>query len=82
MVGVIVGDQDVINPGDTCFFADFDDTAGVASVVAGKAGVDQQIFAGGRDEEGGLSAIDIGEVDAEGGIVLVGGRRPWFALLR
>ena len=48
------------------------DAVGVAAVIAGPAGIDQHGLAGGRDEQRGLAALDIDEVDLQ---ILGGGER-------
>ena len=66
VVDVIVGDDEVVDLADASLLAEGDDAVGVAGVGGGPAGVDEEAFAGGGDEEGRLTAFDVGEVDLEG----------------
>ena len=58
MIVVIVGEEDVVDLLEAGFFRGCCDSVGVAGVVAGPAGVDEEGLAGRGDEEGGLAAFD------------------------
>ena len=60
-----VGDQDIVNAGDSGSSGSGHDTIGVAAVIAGPPGVDEEGFAGGSDEASGLAAFDVDKKDAE-----------------
>src|SRR6185312_357073 len=65
VVNVIVSDEEVVDLADASLLAEGQNAVGVAAVGRGPAGVDEQAFAGGGDEEGCLTAFDVGEVDFE-----------------
>ena len=78
VIGVVVGDEEVVDLFDAGKFADLENVVGAVVIGfagAGPAGIDEQVFAAGRDEESRLTAFDIGEVDLEVSGSLSGRRR-------
>jgi hypothetical protein len=65
VVWMEVGDQEVIDVIDAGVADGGHDTPGVAAVVARKTCVHEQRLASGRDDQSGLAAFDIDEVDVE-----------------
>jgi hypothetical protein len=65
VIHVEVGDEQVIDACDAGVLHGCLDAVGVAAIVAGPAGVDEQGFAGGGDQQSGLAAFDIDGVDEE-----------------
>ena len=68
VVVMVVGDEDVVDLRNAGGLRGCGDAVGVAGVVAGPAGVDEEGLAGGGDEEGGLAAFYVDEVDPQGGL--------------
>ena len=66
MIVVIVGDEDEVNFFDASIVSSGYDASSVAIVVVGPAGVDEQGLSGGHDEESGLAAFDVDEIDLQG----------------
>ena len=67
VIVVIVGEEDVVDALEARTFGGGDNAIGVAAAVAGPTSVDKQGFAFRRDEQSGLAAFDVDEVDAEVG---------------
>ena len=65
VVGVEVGDEDVIDPGNAGVVHGGLNAVGIAAIVARPAGVDEERCAGRGDQQRGLAAFDINGVDAE-----------------
>ena len=65
VIGVVVGNERVIDARDAGVFHCCLDANGIAAVVIGPAGIDEQRSAGWGDEECGLAAFDINGVDEE-----------------
>ena len=66
MIVVIVGDEDEVNFFDASVVSGGDDASSVAIVVVGPAGVDEKGLSVGRDEESGLAAFDVDEINLQG----------------
>ena len=66
VIGVVVGDEDVVDAGEAGGVGGGGDAVGVAVVIALPAGVDQEGLMGGSDEEGGLAAFHVDEGGGEG----------------
>ena len=73
VIVVVVGDEDEINFAETGVVSGGDDAIGIAIVVAGPAGVDEEGLSEGRDEQGGLAAFDVDEINLQG----ICGRCGW-----
>jgi hypothetical protein len=65
VVGVVVGDEQVIDAADACLVHGGLDALGVAAVMISPAGIDEQRCAGGRDQQRGLAAFDVDCVNDE-----------------
>jgi hypothetical protein len=65
VVDVVVGEEDVIDVIDAGAFGGGDDAIGVAAFIAGPTGIDEERVSGGRDEESGLAAFYVDEVDLQ-----------------
>ncbi len=63
VIGMEVGDEHLVDLRDARIFHRRLDALGVAAIVAGPAGIDQQRAAGGRDQQRGLAAFHIDGVD-------------------
>ena len=72
VVGVIVGEKEVIDLRDAGVPGDGYDAVGVAAFVAGPSGIDEQRLPVRCDEERGLPTFDIDEVDLQLAVSLVG----------
>jgi hypothetical protein len=65
MIDVVVGEKHEVDAGDTGAFGSGNDAVGVAAFIARPAGIDEKRVVVGGDEERGLTAFDIDEVDME-----------------
>ena len=63
VVGVVVGDHQVIDLLHARGLGRRGDAIGIAVVVPRPAGIDQHGFTGGRDQQRGLASFDVDEVD-------------------
>ena len=63
MVAVIVREHQVIDLGDARLLRDGDDAVRIAR--ARPAGIDQQRLSGRRDEQSGLPALDVNEINVQ-----------------
>src|SRR6185436_498344 len=63
---VIVGDPEGIDAAEAGGHSGLGDALGIAIIAAGEAGVHQQGFAGGADDEGGGSSFYVDPIDVEG----------------
>ncbi len=64
VIVVIVGDEHVVDPGEAGSFSDGDDAIGVAAVVAGPTGVDEQGLPVRGDKQRSLPTFDVDEKDS------------------
>jgi hypothetical protein len=65
VIDVIVSEQNEVDAGEAGLFGGGDDTVGVAAVVAGPAGVDEEGVVVGCDKERGLAALDVDDENPE-----------------
>ena len=65
VIGMVVGDEHMIDVRDAGVFHCRLDAIGVAAVVAGPAGIDEQGRAGRRNEQRGLAAFDVDGIDEQ-----------------
>ena len=65
VIGMEVGDEHMVDLRDAGVFHRRLNALGVAAIVAGPAGIDQQRSAGRRDEQRGLAAFDVDGVDVQ-----------------
>ena len=65
VVDVVVGEQDIVEVVQSGIFGGGNDTVGIASCVAGPAGVDEERVMVRGDEEGGLAAFYVDDEDFE-----------------
>ncbi len=65
VVIVIVSDQHIVDAAQASALRGGDDAIGIAEIVAGPTGVDQQRFPCRRDEQRGLAPLDVDEINAE-----------------
>jgi hypothetical protein len=63
MVGVVVRDHDVVDPFQAGLLSCVNDPVGIAEIVTGPSGVDQQRLAGGRHNQSRLPSFDVDEID-------------------
>src|ERR1700759_337437 len=63
MVGMVMSEQQIIDPGHARIFGCGDNAACIESVVTCPSGVDQQRLSRRGDEESRLATVDIDEID-------------------
>ena len=75
MIAVPMGDDQMVDLGEAGVLGGRHDAPGIADRRLGRdiAGVDEQRFAGRRDEERGVAALDVDHVDVQRGAGLGGG---------
>ena len=71
VVDVVVGEEDVVDVVEAGTFGGGGDAVGVASLVVGPAGIDEEGMVVGGDEEGGLAAFHVDEENLQvaGGVL-------------
>ena len=65
VIAVVVRNQNVVDLGETGVFRGSDDAIRVTAVEAIPSGVNQQRFSGRRDEQSGLSALDVDKLNEQ-----------------
>ena len=65
VVGVVMGDEDVVDLAETRLLGGGDDAVRVTAVLSGPARVDEERLVLRGDEERGLAAFYVDEVDAQ-----------------
>jgi len=65
VIGMVVGDENVVDLLDASEFGGFVDADGVTVGVVAPAGVDEERLLFRRDEESGLATFDVDEEDLE-----------------
>ena len=71
VVDVVVGEEDVVDVVEAGALGGGGDAVGVAALIVGPAGIDEERVVVGSDEEGGLAAFDVDEEDFQvaGGVL-------------